>query len=106
MTGYEFAIAFFTINFVGPLFEEIFFRKYILEIFRSKYGVILAVTLTCFIETIFHFGYMEQFHDIFYLIPLFFIFIAFCIVYLNSNLGASVIAHSMTNLMIVSVTWK
>ncbi|UCD78627.1 MAG: CPBP family intramembrane metalloprotease [Desulfobacterales bacterium] len=89
----------------GPLLEEIFFRKYILEIFNFRINVVWALLLTSSLETILHIGYVETTKDIPRLIPIFLIFVALSFIYLKSRLGVTFIAHSLLNGLLLNISW-
>jgi len=97
----------FIFNFIilGPLLEEIFFRRYILEIFNFRIDIVWAILLTSFLETILHIGYVETTKDIPRLIPLFLIFVVLSVIYLKSRLGVTFIAHSLLNGLLLNIAW-
>jgi len=98
----EYYIVLFAIFLIGPFLEELLFRKYIFEIFRRKYHIVIAIVLISFSETFLHLGYGE-------LDGLIFIFLLstfFTLVYIKSNLGGSFIIHCLTNFFIYFVSWR
>jgi membrane protease YdiL (CAAX protease family) len=92
--SYEYAVVFFIILFLVPFLEETFFRRYVFELFRSRYRLSIAVLLTVGFETFLHIGYnIEQ---------LFIIFIfsfGLTIAYLKSRLATAVIIHCLINVI-------
>jgi membrane protease YdiL (CAAX protease family) len=90
---------------LGPLLEETFFRKYILEIFKFKINAVWAVLLTSILETILHFGLVQTIKDILGLIPLSLTFVLLSAVYLKSRLVVTFIAHSLLNGLLLNLAW-
>ncbi len=91
----QLSILFVELVLVGPFLEELLYRKFYLEIFRSKWPIIVAVLLTAIIETLLHFGY-----SISQLLYILFGSIFSSIIYLNSQLGSAYIIHSFYNFII------
>ena len=92
--SYEYALVFFIIIFLVPFFEETFFRRYIFELFRSRYRLSLAIAMTVGFETFLHVGYKVE--------QLFFICLfsfGLTIAYLKSGLIAVVIIHFLINIL-------
>ena len=94
LSSSEYVVVFFIILFLVPFLEETFFRRYVFELFKSRYRLSIAIFLTVGFETFLHIGYrIEQ---------LFFIFI-FCfgltIAYLKSRLATVVIIHFLINIL-------
>lgn len=86
---------------LGPILEEILWRKYIFEILRHTFPTFVAVTITVTIETAFHFGYFKL--GIKPFIFIFFNLLFFTIVYLKSNLRVSIAAHCLVNFFILTI---
>jgi membrane protease YdiL (CAAX protease family) len=95
LEGPERFSGYFLVIILGPLLEETFFRKYVLEILRYRYPVIPAVFITVALETVFHLGYLK--HGIMSLIRIFCYLLFFTLVYLKSRLGVSILAHCLLN---------
>ena len=92
----EFIITALIFFLVGPFLEETFFRRYIYEIFGSKYGAARGILLTAFVETLGHFGYW----DVKFLILVLLLMIFLNVVYSRSRLVVSIIMHSLINIFI------
>ena len=94
LSSSEYVVVFFIILFLVPFLEETFFRRYVFELFKSRYRLSIAIFLTVGFETFLHIGYrIEQ---------LFFIFIfsfGLTIAYLKSRLATVVIIHFLINIL-------
>ena len=94
LSSAEYAVVYFIILFLVPFLEETFFRRYVFELFRSRYRLSISIFLTVGFETFLHVGYrIEQ---------LFFVFIfsfGLTIAYLKSRLAAVVIIHFLINIL-------
>lgn len=91
----------------GPFFEELLFRKYILEVLKKNYNVLFAVIAVSLLETAIHIGFILEWPlDLFRSIRFFIYFSILCAIYLKSNLGVSFITHSLINTTIMFVTWR
>ncbi len=93
----EYLITLLIYFLIGPFLEETLFRKYIFEIFRSKYSILVALLLTAFVETLMHIGYWH----VTTLIVIFLLTLFFTLIYTKSRLGVSIIMHCLTNVFIV-----
>ena len=93
---FEYLITIVYIFLIGPFLEETLFRKYIYEIYRSKYGILSAILTTAFFETLQHIGYW----DIKTLIMIFLFTVFLTLIYAKSRLGVSVIMHCLINFFI------
>lgn len=97
----EYSFTLISILFLGPFLEETLFRRYVFEIFRSKYHILAALALTSLIETFLHSG-----HGISGLVGIFASSIFFTLVYMKSRLGVSFVIHSLTNIFIYFIVWR
>jgi membrane protease YdiL (CAAX protease family) len=90
----EYVVVLFIVLLFVPFLEETFFRRYVFELFRSRYRLSIAILLTVGFETFLHIGYnIEQ---------LFIIFIfsfGLTIAYLKSRLATAVIIHCLINIL-------
>jgi len=85
-----------------PALEEIFFRKYIYEIFRSKYKILVAIFLTVASETTLHIAFGSYRG----LILIFLISTFFTVLYIKSKLVISTIVHFLASFSIYFVAWR
>jgi membrane protease YdiL (CAAX protease family) len=92
LTNFQLVIFLLETILVGPFLEELLYRKYFLEILRSKFSLVFAVFITMLIETSFHYDY-----DFIGLVYVFFWAMISSIIYLNSRLGVSFCIHSAHN---------
>jgi membrane protease YdiL (CAAX protease family) len=77
-----------------PFFEEIFFRRYVLQLFRCRYRLPIAILLTVGLETFLHIGYsIEQ------LVIICIFSLGLSIAYLKSRLATVVIIHCLINIL-------
>lgn len=97
----EYIVVLLLLFFIGPIFSEIFFRRYIFEIFREEYDVLIAVLLTSFSDAFLHFGAWVD--DITLFISFFFSAIFLNIAYLIGGLGMSTVIHCLINIMIIVI---
>ena len=91
---FEYLAVVLIIIILVPLFEEIFFRKYVLELLKSRYRLSVSIILTVLIETLLHLGYSGG-----QLIIVFIYSIGLTIAYLKSSLGTVIILHCMINIL-------
>jgi membrane protease YdiL (CAAX protease family) len=101
-TKVELYFTFVVIFIAGPFLEETLFRKYIFNIFTSKYNIVIAMTLTALLGTFLHLG----FGNIRGLIFVFCLSFFFTMVYWKSNLGTSFLTHSLASLLIYITSWR
>jgi membrane protease YdiL (CAAX protease family) len=101
LPSFEYYVVLFEIFLMGPFLEETLFRKYIFEIFRKKYNILLAILLTSFCETLVHLGAW----NLSGLVLTLFLFIFFILIYIKSKLGVSIIIHCLTNFSIYFISW-
>lgn len=95
---FEYFIALLCILFIFPFLEEVLFRRYVFEIFRNKYKIPLALLLTALTDTVLHItGGTSG------LVSIFLWQIFFTLVYFKSRLGASIIIHCLTNMLLYYV---
>jgi len=81
---------------IGPFLEETLYRRFIFEILRNKYHLLIAVLITSGIETSLHYTYSWD-----QLIFIFCLSVFNSIVYLLGGLGVSVLFHSAHNALII-----
>lgn len=99
---YQAIIGFISIIVIAPILEEILWRKYVFEILRQSYSVVIAVLVTVCVETAFHFGTLKQ--GISPVIIIFLSLLLYTVVYLKSRLGVSIIVHSLMNGYILALS--
>jgi membrane protease YdiL (CAAX protease family) len=97
INGFEYLVTVFILFLTGPFLEEILFRKYIYEIFRNRYGSLIAFFAVATVETLTHIGYW----NIGTLIVIFFSLMFLTLVYVKTRLGASIIVHCIINIVMV-----
>ncbi len=90
-----FSIRLFHSLILGPVIEEVFFRRILLGQFLKKYNPIIAVSLSAILFSIYH---IEP-NDIWFLFLYGLVFGYFY--YKTNSLVASILLHSLTNLL----TW-
>jgi membrane protease YdiL (CAAX protease family) len=90
----EYFLVVVIILIVVPILEETFFRRYILEIFRNKYRLPIAIILTVGSETFLHLGY-----DVRQLVIIFIYGLGLTAVYLKSRLSTAIIMHCFINFL-------
>ena len=100
--GLQAYFSFGVVVLIGPILEETFWRKYVLQIFRESYPIIVAVLITVTLETIFHFGHFKN--GVLSLITTFLSLLLFSVIYLKGNLGVSIIVHCLFNFMILTLS--
>ncbi len=100
--GFQAYFSFGVSVLIGPVLEETFWRKYVLQIFRDSYPIIIAVLLTVILETIFHFGYFKN--GVKPVITIFICLLLYSIIYLKSNLGVSITVHCIFNFMVLTLS--
>jgi len=57
LNTFEYVPVILVIIIFVPFFEEIFFRRYVLQLFRFRYRLPIAILLTVGLETFLHIGY-------------------------------------------------
>lgn len=85
---------------VAPIVEELFFRGYAYAVFRSRWGVRLAVVASAFVFAIIHF-YLALFLTVFAMGILFAIFYE-----RSRSLLSMMIAHSVVNITVTFVAFQ
>lgn len=107
LTKIEIYLILFSSLVIGPFFEELLFRKYILGILKENYSVLLAIIAASLLETAIHIGFILDWPiDLFRSIRFFTLFVILSLIYLKSNLGVSFITHSLINTTIFFFTWR
>jgi len=94
LSGVHYTIALISMLFVIPILEETFFRKYVFNIFLSKYRISVAIILVGIFETFLHVGYQLR--------QLFIIFlysVGLTIVYFKTRLSITLALHIFLNTM-------
>ena len=91
---FEYVVVILIIIIIVPFFEEIFFRRYVLQLLKSRYRLPVALLLTIGFETLLHIGYsIEQL----FIICIF--SFGLSIAYLKSRLVVTVILHCLINII-------
>jgi len=94
LSGVHYSIALISILFVIPLLEEMLFRKYVFNIFLSRYSISLAIILVGIFETFLHVGY-----ELRQLFIIFLYSVGLTIVYFKTRLSITLALHIFLNTM-------
>ena len=86
---------------IGPLLEEIIYRKYIFEILNSRYNIFLSVVITVILNTLIH-APLDFASLIIYITYALF----FTLVYINSKLAVSFIVHCILNAFSLHIAFR
>ena len=94
--GIDYFIALLSIFFIFPSLEETLFRRYVFEIFRNKYKILLAILLTALTDT----GLHITVGSVTGLVLIFFWQLFFTFIYFKSRLGVSIVIHCLTDIFL------